>query len=158
MPARSTRQQKATLARIPKRNREHSIHSRDKIHSVFLIQMRNDFAVAGAFKAIAFVDQVPTQLAIVIDFTVEDHDDGAGCVHHGLIARVEVDDCQPSHAEANPGCNVDSLAVRTAVQYRIAHCLHAFARGRFVHSCESRYAAHDRGLQDDCLLRSCIAT
>jgi len=45
----------------------------DHIPAVLFVKMRQDFSVRGAAKRVAALFQIVAQLAIVIDFAVEDY-------------------------------------------------------------------------------------
>jgi hypothetical protein len=74
--------------------------------------MRKDLDVALAPEDMAGGGQLRPQLAVVVELAVDDRDDVARLVRHRLVARLEVDDRQPAHREADAVRHVPPIAVR----------------------------------------------
>jgi hypothetical protein len=98
--------------------------------------------------------ELGAQLAVVVDFSVEDDPDGAALVVDWLASAGEVDDAQTPHAEADARLHVDPFIVWTAVPDHLAHPVHEIelvllARRLAVRAAdrsvrESRYSTHKR--------------
>ena len=59
------------------------------------------------------------------------------------MTRVQIDDAEPSHPEANIRANKKSLIVRAAVDDGVAHAPHVFRSDRTaIEAQDSRNAAH----------------
>ena len=67
--------------------------------------------------------EIPPQLSIVVDLPVQYDPDGAILVADWLIAGLQVDHAQATHAERHAGANVGPARIRAAVDHGAAHRL-----------------------------------
>jgi hypothetical protein len=85
-----------------------------------------------------------TQLTVVVDLAVEDDPDGPILVADWLLAALEVDDAQPSHAESNTWTEIHAFLVRAPVHQQSAHRADFLFQDRFaVKANDSSNTAHD---------------
>src|SRR6185295_9784298 len=90
-----------------------------------LVTVNQDFAVRYRGENVAGRFQLRVQLAIVIDFTVEDELDAAVLITHRLPARFgEVDDGEPQMAQHSRSAGQQTLPIRTAMPLIVQHTLH----------------------------------
>ena len=99
--------------------------------------------------------ELAAQLAVVVNFAVEDDPDRARLVVHRLPAARQIDDAEAPHAEGEPRLNVHAFVVGSPVADHVAHpvdegefrletrrrLLAAAARRRIREAC---YPAHRR--------------
>ena len=73
--------------------------------------------------------QLAAEVRIVVDLAVEDDLDRTVLVPDRLIARLQVDDAQAPHRQANGTVGEEALAIGAAVGERVAHGLEGRAGG-----------------------------
>src|SRR6266566_5174536 len=112
---------KTSTSVIPQREGEHAVEMRNHVPAVFFVKMRQDFGVRSAAKGVPTRFQVRAQLAIVVDFAVEDHGNAFVFVINRLLASDEIDDRQAPHAEAHAVADYIAFRVRPAMDHAIAH-------------------------------------
>ena len=111
---------------VPKREGEHSVEPLQAVGSFVLVKVDDGLGVALRAEAMAGGLQPPPQIAVVVDFAVEDDLDRAVFVAHRLAAAGQVDDRQPAMAQGDAGdagqpraemeaAEVESFVVRAAV-------------------------------------------
>lgn len=64
----------------------------EKCVAFFLIQMHNNFCIAGGVKVVAFFYQFFFQFFVVIYLAIKNDADAFVFVENGLVAGVQVDD------------------------------------------------------------------
>src|SRR5439155_7045897 len=115
-----SRSQKPAIAGIPYNKGEFSIEPMDKIHTMLLVEMNDDFGVRMGAETMALIDQFFSQLFVVVNFTIESDADGAVLVVERLVSLLEVDDAQANMAEGECATVEQCIAraIRTAVARR----------------------------------------
>ena len=105
------------------------------------------FGVRGAAKRVAAGFQIGAELTIVVNLAVKNYRDGVIFVEGRLLARNEIDDCQPSHPE--PDAIIDQVAfrIRPSMRHAIAHRAQQFFRAvmwrrAWIEIGPSGYSAH----------------
>ena len=88
--------------------------------------------------------ELAAQRTVVVDLAVLEREDAAAARGEGLIARREIDDGQPSHAERDARLEVRSLAVGPAMTDRFEHRAQERRRRRLPQVEDSGDAAHGR--------------
>ena len=68
--------------------------------------------------------EVATQLAVVVDLSVEDHHHVARLVVDGLRSVLDVDDGEPLRPERHAILHMHAARVRSAMLHRRAHPVH----------------------------------
>ena len=83
--------------------------------------------VAGGF-------ELGGQVAVVVDFAVEDDGDRSILVEHRLVPGRDVDDGQAAMAQRDVGFDQKALIVRPAMRDRVGHALEqaAFEQARRI--------------------------
>src|SRR5437588_12747858 len=79
-------------ARVPKRDREHSVQSIDKSLAVFLVKMRDDLGIGRGGEAVSFLLEIATDLAVVVELAILHRDDRAIFIKDRLVAGLKIDD------------------------------------------------------------------
>src|SRR6185369_14253054 len=97
------RDQQTASAAVPQSEGEHAVELSDHSVAVLFIQVRQDFSVGSAAKCMSAFFEFRAQLAIVVDFAVEDHGDAPVFVENRLFACDEIDDGESSHAKCYAG-------------------------------------------------------
>ena len=77
--------------------------------------MRNRLAIAVSLEAVPARRQPPAQLAIIVDFPVENQRDRTIFVIERLIAASDVDDLEPPHRHAEIAVDEIAIAIRSAM-------------------------------------------
>src|SRR5580700_3475592 len=106
--------------------------------------MDDRLGVAGCRKRVAAPREIAPELAEVVDLAVEDHPNRAVFISYRLIAGLEVDDAQATHAETHPSGDVHAAGVGASMDHGVAHGLHTGgvdAGSRQAR--DSRNTAHD---------------
>ena len=85
--------------------------------------MDEDLCITLRAKAVTGGLELLPQLAIVVDLAVLNDVNRPILVCDRLIARLEVDDREPSSCEGRVAVDQDSVAVRAAVHERLVHAL-----------------------------------
>src|SRR5215831_4475338 len=83
---------------VPQRKSEHPVEVLDHFAAVFLVQVRQDFGVRFTAEGVTARLQTGTQLAIVVDFAVENDGNGLIFVEGRLLAGQQIDNRQPTHS------------------------------------------------------------
>src|SRR5436309_14403618 len=73
---------------VPEREGEHSIEMLDHFAAVFFVEMRQDLGIRSAAKSMTARFEIGAQLAVVVNFTVEDDRDAVVLVE-GRLLTVE---------------------------------------------------------------------
>ena len=113
----------ALAAAVPEGHGEHAEQVLGEGGAVLLVQVGDDGRVAGAADLVPALRQLVPELEEVVDLAVEDADDVAGLVLHGLAAGDEVDHLQAAVAEHAASERVHRPLVRPAVEERGVHLL-----------------------------------
>src|SRR5205809_808445 len=94
-------------SRIPDRKRKDSVERLQHFCAVPQVEIDEHLGIAGSLKAKAVGLQSATELAVVVDFSVEnDHSSPRG-IPHGLVARgAEINDRESAVGEADSGLMV----------------------------------------------------
>jgi hypothetical protein len=92
-------------------------------------RMGDDFGVRARGEAVAERAQLVPQRHEVVDLSVERGLHGADLVRHGLITRLEIDDAQARHPEAEPPLDVIAPRVGPPMVERPHHPLEPRAIG-----------------------------
>src|ERR1700732_1405147 len=91
------RDEQTTTTVIPQRKGEHAVEMLNHLTAVFFVKMRQDFGVRGTAKRVAARFQIGAQLAVVVEFAVEDHGYTLIFVESRLLAGEQINDRQPAH-------------------------------------------------------------
>src|SRR6185437_10148458 len=86
-----------------------------------LVQVYDRLRVAVRLEAMPACDQVSAQVLIAVNFSVEDHPDGAVFVRDRLVSRGQIDNAEPPHADAAWPIDMEAFIVRSAVAYPVTH-------------------------------------
>jgi len=141
------REEEAAVRGVVHREGEHAVQAAGQLRTPFLIAVDQHLGVGMVGpERVALRGELGAQLHVVVDFTVEDHADGARLVPHRLLAGGQVDDGEApvQQVHAGRGVDVDALAVGAAVGDGAAH-LAQDRLGPLPH--ESRDAAHVRSVR-----------
>ena len=106
------REDEALSPRVPDRDREHPPETLREKRPVLLVEVREDLRVALRAEGMALVDELGTQLAVVVDLAVLHDGDRAVLVRQRLVARLQVDDRQAPRGEPGPVVDEHAVAVR----------------------------------------------
>lgn len=83
--------------------REHTVELRQALPAPALICRKYDLGVSMRLERVALLFQFAANLAVIVDFTVEDYGVTSVMRQHRLMSlRTEVDDAEPSEAEGEP--------------------------------------------------------
>ena len=89
--------------------------------SVFLVRMHDDFGVAFGRKAVALLQEVLFQLAVIVDFAVVRDPYRAVFVAERLLAVDEIDHGETAMSKADEAVEVDAAIVRPAMRQLRIH-------------------------------------
>ncbi len=93
----------------------------DALFPELLVQVNDDFRVRVAVERVATLEQLLRERAVVVDLPVEDNLKGFVFIVDRLLAGLEIDDAEPSHAEAHASVEKEPLVVGAAVSNGVAH-------------------------------------
>src|SRR5262245_15376351 len=88
----------------------------DEVVAVLLVQMNQDFRVALSPQSMSRGTEGIGQLAVVVDLSIADDQDGPVFVRKWLMAARQVENRQPAHAERHGIVVVLALVVGAAVR------------------------------------------
>src|SRR5690349_19801504 len=108
--------------------------------------MNDCFGIAGGLQAMAAFEERLTQFLIVVNLPVEDDPNRSVLVADRLLARLEVDDAEPPHAEADTRAKVHPFFIRSTMHQHLTHRANLLLEDRFVKSNDSRNATHGQSL------------
>src|SRR3989442_3739261 len=91
------------------------------VGSVLIVSMNDGFCVAFFIKGVAKLLQLFAKFAVVIDLAIESNPGSALLIGDRLLAAFQIDDRQPSHAQAHTLVEVEAVIIRAAMFYRLAH-------------------------------------
>ena len=89
--------------------------------TVFLIAVQEALGIRVVRKDMALFNQGLTNLRMVIDFAVKDHNDISGLVEHRLMSVGKVDDAEPTEAKCGISFDISAGIVRPAMDDSIHH-------------------------------------
>ena len=101
---------------------EHPFEHLDAFAAELLVEMDDHLCVAFRAEFVAAPEQLFAQLAVVVDFAVEDGDDAAVLVRDRLAAFFEVDDRKAAVTEGHIVVEISSRSVRAPVDLALVHC------------------------------------
>jgi hypothetical protein len=79
------REQQFPLARVPQCEGKHTLKLRDTFFSVLLVEVNDYLRVGMGFEKMATLDQIPSEVLKVVDFTIEHNPDGPILVGNWLF-------------------------------------------------------------------------
>ena len=111
---------------IPHDKGEHTAQHTGQLGAVLLIAVDDDLGVAVGLEDVALGLQLGAQIHKVIDLAVENADNRAILIVHGLLACSQVNDAQAAEAQCNGGAgilaaDVIPLHIGTAVNDAVGH-------------------------------------
>jgi hypothetical protein len=110
---------------IPDGDCEHPAKPLEDLFTPLLVTVHDRLGVARRGEPVTGGFERLPQRAMVVDFSVEDHRDGAVLVVDGLVPAGDVDDAQAPHADADARRHQHALVVGTTMAYDVAHRLQA---------------------------------
>src|SRR5688572_4359586 len=103
------REQQPVPPEIPKRKGKHAVELVYHVIAIFRVEMRKDLGVRHCLKRTAALLELFTQLAIVINLSVQNDSDTLVFVERWLFARDQIDDREASHTERHALRNEQTL-------------------------------------------------
>ena len=110
------RQKQALGAVVPQGDGEHPVQFAQAVRALLLVQVDDGFAVGMGLEMVAAVQQPLAQLAVIINFAVENQGDVAGFVGERLVAGFKVNNAQPPDGQRDVGQLKFAAAVRPAME------------------------------------------
>ena len=145
-------QQQTPLRGVPDRKRKHPAQMVDAAWTELFPQVNDGFGVAGSPKTMTARGEFLAQLAVVVDLAIEDDPDRSIFVADRLLAAVQVDDAQASHAQPDAITQVHTFFIRPSMHQHLAHRADFVFKHRFaVKANDSSNATHDGTLPDRCI-------
>ena len=114
-------EEQAPRCAVPDREREHAAQTLHAAHADLLPKVDDDLGVGATREAVAARLQLPSQLAMVVDLSVEDQHRRAVLRVERLIPARDVDDREPGHPDRGVRARVDAAGVGAAMDERRAH-------------------------------------
>src|SRR6266849_2080622 len=96
---------------VPEGECEHATEVVHAADAVVLIEVDDRLGIAGRAEDVTASHEIPAEIVEVVDLPVEDDPDRTVLVANGLIAGMQVDDAEPSHAQADPRAHVHASGV-----------------------------------------------
>src|SRR6266478_1001133 len=91
------------------------------VGAVLIVSVNDCFGVAVGIKGVAQLLKLVAELAIVVDFAVENNPGGAVLVMNWLRATGEVDDGQPPHPQAYGAVEIEAVVIGSTVTHGVCH-------------------------------------
>ena len=115
--ARPVARQKQSLgAIVPEGDGEHPVQLAQAVRALLLVKVDDGFAVGMRLEMVAAFQQPLAQLAIVINFAVENQGDVAGFVGERLVTGFQINNAQPPDGQRDVGQLKFAAAVRPAMK------------------------------------------
>src|SRR6266850_200753 len=106
---------KLSAARVPYGKSKHSAQVLDTFLSKIFIKVDDHFRIAGRRKCVAATLQLLPKFVKVVNFAVEDRDDGSIFIADGLLTSAQVNDAQAAHSDCQILVKIDPGIIRTAM-------------------------------------------
>jgi len=103
----------------------------EHIIAPLLITVDDDFSIRSGTENVAISFQLLLQLRIIIDLAVKDNPDRLFPIGHRLVPALEINNGEPSKAEAKRPGQVVPLIIRPPVDHRVRHAFNCFALDGF---------------------------
>jgi hypothetical protein len=95
------RQEHGTCLGVPEGKGEHSLEIVYEVWASVGVQMQDDFGIGASTETIAPLFELFSDLGKSVDFAVEGDDKRVIIICERLLAGLQIDDAQPSVAEAD---------------------------------------------------------
>jgi len=111
---------------------------------VVLVEVNEAFAIPSVLKPVASMDEIAAELAVVVEFAVDDGPDAAVLVVQRLTPAGRVDDHQPAMTQGRSPLVVLTDVVRAPMGQEAKHALEAVMLfgSQVFGGDDSGYAAH----------------
>ena len=109
-----------TRLAVPDRDREHAVEPPPGHVGPLPPGREYHLRVAAGREAVSKGAQLVPQCAIVVDFAIEDDDVTSVLAEDRLIASLQIDDAEPTHAEAEIAVHEGALAVGPTMDDHVA--------------------------------------
>src|SRR5262249_55396487 len=106
---------------IPDRQPEHAAEAGNGPEAPFLVAMHNHFGIAPGRELMTAGDELTTKLSVVVDLAVEHRPDRLILVVDRLMSASQVDDAQPTHAQADAGLQPVTGVIWSTMPDGVAH-------------------------------------
>jgi hypothetical protein len=129
-PERVARERQSPLSPVPDRDGVHAFEAKPGIVLPAQVARQQGLGVAVRPEAYASPFQFPPQVEVIVDLAVEHDRIAVIGREHRLVPARDVDDAQPTHAEAEVAFDQQTAVVRPAMNDSIALCGNHFRRDR----------------------------
>ena len=109
------------------------------IAAVFLVKVNDGFSVAARAVVMPLGFQFGAQFCVVVDFAVENDPDILIFVGRAAGVRLDVDDAQPAHGQANILFDEETFIIGPAMDDAAVHARQHVARARASRDSERRF-------------------
>jgi hypothetical protein len=114
------------------------------IGAVSIVGVNDCLGIAVCVKGVTEFFEFLAQLAVVIDFAVENYPGGAVLVVNRLLSALKIDDGQPAHTQANRSIEVEPVVVRAPMTNGFAHpSQQSFVNVSSITPNDSCYTTHE---------------
>ena len=116
--------------------------------------MRQHFRIRRTAERVPALFQIRAQLPVVINLAIQDDGDLSVLAQSRLLARREVNDREPSHAERDARLGHQPFRVRPAMRHPRAHRTQQLLRALRlrrprIHKCPSGNPTHKKSVTSD---------
>ena len=108
---------------VPDSESEHAAKVAHALCTVFLIGMNDRFCIGAGGELVAASDEIASEIGVVVDLAIENDNDRSVFIKDRLLSAAEVDDAQPSMAEADVVLDKITVIIRTAMRLSRCHAL-----------------------------------
>ena len=115
------REKHVLTARIPERERPHSVKFLQAFRAPAVIGLKDDFSIGVCSEPVAEGGELGLEFDVVVYFAVVNDDVLRIRVHHWLMSGGRVDDGKPPMPQADARCPVKPARVRAAVLENVGH-------------------------------------
>jgi hypothetical protein len=120
-PGAISREDQGPGTAVPEGDAEHAAQPGETVVAPLLVGVDDRLGIAGRIEPVTERFELLSELAVIVDFAVEDDPGRLVFAMDRLMPGRQIDDAQPAHPETCPGLDVDPLVVRATMPYDLAH-------------------------------------
>src|SRR5262249_55185994 len=108
-------QEKSLAGTIPDRQGKLAVHERGECDPLLEIKAQRYLGVAIAPEPMPLRLKLPAQLRVVVDLSVEHHDNAGSRVEEGLLAPLDIKNGKPGSPQPDAIVDISAVLVRSTV-------------------------------------------
>ena len=137
------REEQRLVALVPNGESEHAAQVFGAIDAILVVSVHDGLSVAVGIEPVTTAFEFLAQLAIVVDFAVENDPPRLVGIVNRLLAAFQIDDGESTHRETDTIVEIKAVFVRTAMMDRRVHLREQIAiDGRAITTNDACNSAH----------------